>query len=309
MGRYPARSLARCGPQRAREVKRSRRDLPHRDHLRPGAGIRAKNSRPRRLAREHRRQNDLPALRRIRFGRRCVSDDEARRASFVSLHFYGTGARPGESSVHVARGLVRQLVPWQFTAKLYRVPFEAIQREIVRYAPESCRVLLYRRMMLRIADVLARRDHALAFVTGDSLARSLRKLCGIWSPSGPLRRCLCSVRSPAPTRWKSWRSREKSALTIFPPSHFTIVAPFSCRAARRCMPAVAELDAAEAKLDLPQLVRQGGTPRTALESYHYVAGRVETNRSSAEPLAKDETRRRNRIAMCRQFGTAFLDLS
>ncbi|MGH9781931.1 MAG: tRNA uracil 4-sulfurtransferase ThiI, partial [Candidatus Acidiferrales bacterium] len=94
-----------------------------------------------------------------------------RGAHLSFAHFYGTGARPGESSLHVARALVRQLVPWQFSAKLYRIPFESIQREIVRYAPESCRILLYRRMMLRIAEVLARRDHALAFVTGDSLGQ------------------------------------------------------------------------------------------------------------------------------------------
>ena len=64
-----------------------------------------------------------------------------RGAHLSFVHFYGTGARPGESSLHVASGLVRQLVPYQFHAKLYRVPFEAIQREIVRYAPEEYRVL------------------------------------------------------------------------------------------------------------------------------------------------------------------------
>ena len=51
------------------------------------------------------------------------------------------------------------------------MPFEAIQREIVRSAPEGLRMLLYRRMMLRIAEALARRDHALALVTGDSLGQ------------------------------------------------------------------------------------------------------------------------------------------
>src|SRR5580700_4087549 len=101
--------------------------------------------------------------------------------SFV--HFYGTGAQPGESSLHVAARLVGQLVPYQFRAKLYRVPFEAVQREIVRYAPEKYRVLLYRRMMLRIGEVLARRDHALALVTGDSLgqvaSQTLRNLVAV----------------------------------------------------------------------------------------------------------------------------------
>src|SRR3989454_8042097 len=74
-----------------------------------------------------------------------------RGAHLTFIHFWGGGAKAGESSVHVARELVRKLVPYQFTAKLYLVPFEPIQREIVRTAPESYRVLLYRRLMLRIA--------------------------------------------------------------------------------------------------------------------------------------------------------------
>ena len=60
-----------------------------------------------------------------------------RGAHLSFVHFYGTGAQPGESSLHVASALARTLVPYQFRAKLYRVPFEAIQREIVRYAPEE----------------------------------------------------------------------------------------------------------------------------------------------------------------------------
>ncbi|MBI3483605.1 MAG: tRNA 4-thiouridine(8) synthase ThiI, partial [Acidobacteria bacterium] len=87
-----------------------------------------------------------------------------RGAHMSFVHFYGGGARPGESSVHVARELVRTLTPWQFTSKLFLVPFEEIQREVVRYAPETYRLLLYRRLMLRIAEQLARRDHALAIV-------------------------------------------------------------------------------------------------------------------------------------------------
>jgi tRNA uracil 4-sulfurtransferase len=106
-----------------------------------------------------------------------------RGAHLSFVHFYGTGARPGESSLHVAMALARRLVPYQLQARMYRIPFEAIQREIVRYAPEQYRVLLYRRMMLRIAEAAARRDHALALVTGDSLgqvaSQTLRNLVAV----------------------------------------------------------------------------------------------------------------------------------
>lgn len=95
-----------------------------------------------------------------------------RRGAHVNfVHFWGGGARPGESSVHVARTLVERLVPYQFTARLYLVPFEPIQREIVANAPERYRLLLYRRMMLRIAERIARRNHAQAIIAGDSLGQ------------------------------------------------------------------------------------------------------------------------------------------
>jgi len=94
-----------------------------------------------------------------------------RGAHMSFVHFWGGGARPGESSVHVARELVRKLVRYQLTAKLFLVLFEPLQREIVQWAPETYRVLLYRRLMLRIAEQLALRDHAQALVTGDSLAQ------------------------------------------------------------------------------------------------------------------------------------------
>src|SRR5277367_5837993 len=106
-----------------------------------------------------------------------------RGAHLSFVHFYGTGAQPGESSLHIASGLARTLVPYQFRAKLYRVPFEAIQREIVRAAPEGVRILLYRRMMLRITQSIARRDRALALLTGDSLgqvaSQTLRNLAAV----------------------------------------------------------------------------------------------------------------------------------
>ena len=58
-----------------------------------------------------------------------------RGAHLSFVHFWGGGARPGESSVHTARELVRRLTPWQLSAKLFLVPFEPVQREIVASAP------------------------------------------------------------------------------------------------------------------------------------------------------------------------------
>jgi len=94
-----------------------------------------------------------------------------RGAHLAFAHFYSGGGSSGESSSHVARELARVLAQYQYTAKLWRVPFEPIQREIVAAAPESFRILLYRRMMLRIAEAIAHREHSLALITGDSLGQ------------------------------------------------------------------------------------------------------------------------------------------
>jgi thiamine biosynthesis protein ThiI len=94
-----------------------------------------------------------------------------RGAHLSFVHFWGGGAAAGESSVHVARQLVERLVPWQFTAKLYLVPFEPMQREIAAQAPESFRTLLYRRLMLRVAERIALRSGGKGVITGDSLGQ------------------------------------------------------------------------------------------------------------------------------------------
>jgi thiamine biosynthesis protein ThiI len=94
-----------------------------------------------------------------------------RGAHLSFVHFWGGGARPGESSVHVARQLVECLVPWQFTTRLYLVPFEPLQREIAARCAEPFRTLLYRRLMLRIAERIALRGGAKGLVTGDSLGQ------------------------------------------------------------------------------------------------------------------------------------------
>ena len=94
-----------------------------------------------------------------------------RGAHLTFVHCWGGGGQPGDSSVHVARQLMERLVPWQFAAKLYLVPFEPLQREIAARAPEAFRILLYRRLMLRVAERVASRARAKGIVTGDSLAQ------------------------------------------------------------------------------------------------------------------------------------------
>jgi len=90
-------------------------------------------------------------------------------AAFV--HFFGSPSPSRDSSRGVAEEIVRTLTPYQFTSRLYLVPFDAVQRQIVAAAPESFRLLLYRRMMARIAREIARVERAMGLVTGDSVSQ------------------------------------------------------------------------------------------------------------------------------------------
>jgi thiamine biosynthesis protein ThiI len=58
------------------------------------------------------------------------------------------------------------------------VPFGEVQRQIVAAVGRPLRVVLYRRMMLRIAETLARRQDAEALVTGESLGQVASQTLG-----------------------------------------------------------------------------------------------------------------------------------
>ena len=88
----------------------------------------------------------------------------------VFIHFSG---RPlvSRASEEKAQELARLLTTYQYHSRLYVVPFGEIQRDIVAGTPAPFRVVLYRRMMVRIAEELARRDGCWALATGDSLGQ------------------------------------------------------------------------------------------------------------------------------------------
>jgi thiamine biosynthesis protein ThiI len=67
--------------------------------------------------------------------------------------------------------LVKLLTVQQYRSRLYLVPFIDIQKDIVAHTPPDLRVILYRRMMVRIAEILALKEKAQALVTGESLGQ------------------------------------------------------------------------------------------------------------------------------------------
>jgi len=67
--------------------------------------------------------------------------------------------------------LARHLNGYQKHARLYVVPFEEIQVAIRDHCHEFNRVVLYRRMMYRIAEAVARKQNSLALVTGEAVGQ------------------------------------------------------------------------------------------------------------------------------------------
>lgn len=94
-----------------------------------------------------------------------------RGAHLAFVHFFGSASPASGPSSPVAERMVRLLTPYQFTSRLYVVPFDAVQRQIVAGAPENLRVLLYRRMMARISREICRVERGLGLVTGDAVSQ------------------------------------------------------------------------------------------------------------------------------------------
>ncbi len=197
-----------------------------------------------------------------------------RGAHLSFVHFWGGGARPGESSVHVARELVRQLVPWQYSAKLYLVPFEPVQREIVARAPDKFRILLYRRLMLRIAERIARRGRSLGLITGDSLAQvasqTLHNMAAVGAVAGmPLYRPLIGE-----DKMEILDAARKIGTYEISAEPFHDCCPIFMPRNPVLHSSVEELDEAEASLDVEALTRQA-IESMDVERYRYTSGRVE----------------------------------
>lgn len=93
-----------------------------------------------------------------------------RGCRLIFVHFHSAPFLDKTSQEKVRR-LVALLTRHQFASRLYLVPFGEIQRAIVAAVARPLRVVLYRRMMLRISEAIARNEKAKALVTGESLGQ------------------------------------------------------------------------------------------------------------------------------------------
>ena len=184
----------------------------------------------------------------------------------IFVHFHSVPYLPATSQAK-ARALVERLSTWQYDSRLHLVPFGEIQREVVLSVPPPLRVVVYRRLMVRIAEVLARRSGAAALVTGESLgqvaSQTLENIARIDEAATlPVLRPLIGmdkleITAEAQRLGTFEVSIEPDAdcCTLFTPTH-----P-STRAT------AAEVAAAESRLDLDRLVTAGADSAT-LETFH-----------------------------------------
>jgi tRNA uracil 4-sulfurtransferase len=179
-----------------------------------------------------------------------------RGCRLIFVHFH-SAPYLDKTSQEKVRVLVATLTRHQYLSRLYLVPFGEIQRQIVAAVARPLRVVLYRRMMLRIAEALARTEKAKALVTGESLAQvasqTLENMAVIEQAAGlPILRPLVGMdkqeiidQARRIGTFDTSSIPDQDCCQLFVPKHPATKARF------------AEVEEDESKFDVNQLVRYG----------------------------------------------------
>jgi tRNA uracil 4-sulfurtransferase len=172
------------------------------------------------------------------------------------VHFHSVPYLPPTSQAK-ARELVSILTRWQYDSTLILVPFAEIQREVVLTVPPPARVVVYRRLMVRIAEALARKHGAAALTTGESLgqvaSQTLSNIARIDEAAGmPILRPLIGMDKLEITdqarrlgTFEISIEPDADCCTLFVPKH-----PATRMSEH-------EVSAVEARLEIPRLVASG----------------------------------------------------
>jgi thiamine biosynthesis protein ThiI len=94
-----------------------------------------------------------------------------KRGCQVTLVHFHSAPFVSAASQDKVRQLAAVLTQYQLRSRLYLVPFGELQRQVTLSVPGDLRVIVYRRMMLRIAQRIARDVRARALVTGDVIGQ------------------------------------------------------------------------------------------------------------------------------------------
>ena len=93
-----------------------------------------------------------------------------RGAECIGVHFSGR-PQTADTSEYLVDDIAHVLEKTGCIARVYIVAFGDYQKEIMLRVPPSLRVIMYRRLMFKVAEEIARREHAGALVTGESLGQ------------------------------------------------------------------------------------------------------------------------------------------
>ncbi|MBI3989479.1 MAG: tRNA 4-thiouridine(8) synthase ThiI [candidate division NC10 bacterium] len=176
------------------------------------------------------------------------------RVVFVHFHSHPYVSRTSQEKVCE---LVQLLNHYQHVSRLYLVPFGELQREVVLSVPAPSRVVVYRRLMMRIAARIARDEGAKALITGESLgqvaSQTLDNLAVIEEASPlPVLRPLIGMdkeeiieQARAIATFEISIVPDQDCCQLFIPKH---------PATRTMLPAIRE---AEEKLNIEELIEEG----------------------------------------------------
>ncbi len=90
------------------------------------------------------------------------------RVIFVHFHSFPFTEK---SSYYNTQILAKKLTTYQNKSVVYFVPLAKIQEAIILNVHPKLRIIMYRRMMYRIAELVARKENAKALVTGESVGQ------------------------------------------------------------------------------------------------------------------------------------------
>lgn len=90
--------------------------------------------------------------------------------TIVFLHFHNYTKTSSEVKNKIT-DIVKILSKYQQKTRLYMIPFQGIQKEIIKVVPSKYRMIVYRRMMLKIGEKILKKEKAYGFVTGDNLGQ------------------------------------------------------------------------------------------------------------------------------------------
>jgi thiamine biosynthesis protein ThiI len=93
-----------------------------------------------------------------------------RGLAIQAVHFHSP-PHTGPAALRKVRDLARILAAWQGNVRLHVVGFTRAQEAVRDAVREDYRILIYRRIMMRVANRIASQEKATALVTGESLGQ------------------------------------------------------------------------------------------------------------------------------------------